>query len=456
MTAVSGSCDGPAVDEIPVAPDVPMGYLERLRAVRTFHTGMEQVRDAGGRVSMVCLGPRWLVPTFAVVTSPQGAHDVLAASDGAFDKEMVVHGENRTLGDNLFNFNHQRWLPRRRTIQPIFTKRQVAGYGGHMAEVADAAVDQLIESGTVDLDAAMRRMTLQVLGRSVLGVDLGERAEEIRPSIVRLLKWNTSRALRPVRAPVWLPTPARRRKRMALAVVHKVIDEAIDGSDSKDAGLIRLLQDAKDPITGELLTGQQIREELVVFIIAGHDTTATTLTYALWALGRDQQMQDRVAEEVAALGHRRLTTDDACQLPYTLQVLHEALRLCPPAAAIGRLAMRDVIVDGYRVPAGTNVGVGIYALHRDPELWDEPERFDPDRFAAERMRGLDRWQYLPFGAGPRSCIGDHFAMLEATLGLAAIIRTARIESLDDHFPLALPFTMTADGPIPARVTVRQT
>ena len=198
-----------------------------------------------------------------------------------------------------------------------------------------------------------------------------------------------------------------------------------------------------------------MRNELVVFLLAGHDTTATTLTYALWALGRDQQLQDRVAAEVASRGEGPLTVDDVAELPYTVQVLHEALRLCPPAPAIGRLAMRDVVVDGFRIPRGTNVVVGCYALHRDATLWDEPERFDPGRFSRERSEGRSRWQYLPFGAGPRSCIGDHFAMLEATLGLAAIIRAVHIESQEGTFPLALPFTMTAGGPIPAQVRARR-
>jgi cytochrome P450 len=357
----------------------------------------------------------------------------------------------------LFNLSHQRWLPRRRTLQPLFTKREVGRYAGHMADAAATSVDEMISSGTVDVDAAMRRLTLQVLGRSVLGIDLGVRAEELGPSILRLLKWNTARALRPVRAPLWLPTPARRRMRSALAAVHRVIDEAVENADqSEDAELIRLLQGAIDPVSGEPLTREQIRDELVVFVIAGHDTTATTLTYALWALGRDQQMQDRVADEVLALGERPLHTDDVAQLPYTVQVLHETLRICPPGAAIGRLAMREVVVDGYRIPAGTNVVVGVYALHRDPDLWHAPERFDPDRFDSDRRRSLDRWQYLPFGAGPRSCIGDHFAMLEATLGLATIIRAGRVEALDGEFPLSLPFTLAADGPIRALVTSRRT
>jgi cytochrome P450 len=165
-------------------------------------------------------------------------------------------------------------------------------------------------------------------------------------------------------------------------------------------------------------------------------------------------MQDRVAVEVAALGDRLLTPDDVPRLGYTVQVLREALRLCPPAPALSRLVMQDIEVDGYQVEAGTTAVVGIYAMHRDPALWDDPLVFNPERFSPENSKGRDRWQYLPFGGGPRSCIGDHFAMLEATLALATVIGLAEIESLDDDFPLALPFTMVAGGPIRARVRPR--
>ena len=126
-------------------------------------------------------------------------------------------------------------------------------------------------------------------------------------------------------------------------------------------------------------------------------------------------------------------------------------RLCPPAAAIGRTAMRDISVDGYRVPAGTTVIYGIGAVHRDPALWDNPLAFDPDRFSPHNCAGRDRWQYLPFGGGPRSCIGDHFAMLEATLALATIIGRIEIRSTEADFPVAVPFTTVAAAPIPARV-----
>jgi cytochrome P450 len=303
----------------------------------------------------------------------------------------------------------------------------------------------------------MRALTLRVVGRSVFGLDLGERATDLGPHVRRVLQWVTDRSLRPVRSPMWLPTPARWRMRRAVAAINAVIDESIDAAaagTSADAELVQLLLDARDPVTGEPLTRDAIRSELMVFVLAGHDTTATTLAYTLWALGRHPDIQARVAEEVAALGDRELVVSDVQDLPYTVQVLHEALRICPPAPAIGRMAMRDVVIDGFKVEAGTNIVVGAWSIHHDPALWDDPERFDPERFSQERSAGRDRWQFIPFGGGPRSCIGDHFAMLEATLGLASIVRTVEIESLHDDFPIALPFTLTAGGPVPARVRRR--
>jgi cytochrome P450 len=157
---------------------------------------------------------------------------------------------------------------------------------------------------------------------------------------------------------------------------------------------------------------------------------------------------------VIGIGDRELTPENISALGYTVQVLHEALRLCPPAAVTTRMAMRDIGVDGYRVQAGTMLVVGIYALHRDPALWDHPLVFDPNRFSAQNSERRDRWQYLPFGAGPRSCIGDHFAMLEATLALAAIIGRTEIQSIDVDFPMIVPFTTVAAAPIRARVKSR--
>ena len=445
------------VAALPLAPRNPLPHLQQMKAVRAFHTGCEVLRDAGGPVTR--LAPIWTLPSFVVTTSPKGARDVLSRSSPFVDRSQPIFTEHRRLfGGSLFNFDHDAWLPRRRALQPVFTKRHVTQFGGHMAECADKLSHAWGDGVELDLDLECRRLTLQVLAQSMLGLDPDARADALLAEpVITAATYMTNRAVRPVRAPCWLPTPARRRARAASAIINGLADEilhACRADPTRDAPLVRALMHVADPDTGQTLSDLDIRRELVVFLGAGYDTTATTLTYALWALGRHPELQDRVAAEVAAVGDRRLTADDVPQLSYTVQVLNEALRLCPPAPVATRMLTQDIDVDGYRVEAGSWAIVGIYAMHRDPAFWDHPLVFDPDRFSRSNSKDRDRWQYLPFGGGPRTCIGDHFAMLEATLGLATIIRHAEIQPLDDEFPLAVPFTMVAGGPIRARVRPR--
>jgi cytochrome P450 len=443
---------------LPLPPKNPLPYFQRARALRSFHTGMDRLRDAGGPVTRFSLGPKWLMPPIVVATSPEAIRDILSNKDGAVDKTTRVFSEfRRIIGPNLFNLPHEPWLPRRRTLQPVFTKRQVDQFGGHMAEAAEAVSSGWQDGAVVDLDAECRILTLRALGRSVLGLDLTDRADDVIEPLQIALKYVASRAVLPVRAPAWLPTPARRRARAASATLHRLAGEILEdcrADSTREAPLVQALMAATDPATQQALSDSDIADELIVFLFAGHDTTATTLTYALWQLGRHLRIQQRVAAEVAQLSEEKLTPNHLSQLPYTVQVLREALRLCPPTPTGSRMATRDVEIAGYRVKAGTALVFGRLAVQRDPALWQDPLTFDPDRFSPENVSGRNRWQYVPFGGGPRSCIGDHFAMLEATLGLATFVRRAEFHSLDDEFPVTAPFTMVADGPIRARIRRR--
>jgi cytochrome P450 len=447
-----------AVAQLPLAPKNPLPYRRRLWAIRNYNVGLEMLRDAGGTVTRLRLAPRWLMPEFVVATSPQGIRDVLSRNDGLIDKMNPVYDEMRALiGDNLFDLPRADWLPRRRALQPVFTKKHVHQFAGHMAGAAEMVASQWTADAQVDLDYVMRRLTLRALGRSVLGRDLDRDAEVVGDALLVALQHINNRATSPVKLPGWLPTAERRRAKAASRTLRRLTGEilaACRADPDHEAPLVQALIAATDSDSGLGLTDSEICDELIVFLLAGHDTTATTLTYALWALGCHPEIQQRVADEVAALGDRELTPDDMPRLGYTVQVLHEALRLCPPGPGGTRMAMGDVEVDGYRVPAGTMLIFGIIAVHRDPALWKDPLRFDPDRFSPEQAKGRDRWHYLPFGAGARSCIGDHFAMLEATLALATIIRRVQIRSAERDFPVALPFTMVADGPINAHLTPR--
>ena len=415
------------------------------------------IRDAGGPVTRVQFGPEWVFPPIVAVMSPDAIRDVLAGND-AFSERCIIHEEvQRMAGDSLFVLPNEQWRPRKRALQPVFTKQNVRKFGGHMSRAAQTFVDRWRDGGEVDLDVECRRVAMRSLGRSVLGIDLNERAEVIAEHMHVASSYTADRALRPVRAPRWLPTPARRRARAAVASMREVTDEilrACRADPTRDAPLVHALIAATDPETGQSLSDNDISNDLLIFMLAGHDTTATALTYALWVLGHHPDVQERVAAEAAAIGDRELTPEDVPRLGYTVQVLHEALRLCPPAAGVARLALRDIAVGGYRVKAGSLMAVGIYALHRDPALWEDPLVFDPDRFSPENSKDRDRWQFIPFLAGGRSCIGEHFARLEITLALGTIVRAMEIHSLDKDFLCDVPFTTVAEGPIRARLSPR--
>jgi len=446
----------PEVSAHPLPPKNPLPYWRQVKEVRSYIDGIQTLVDTGGPVTRIVLGPKWLLPNVVLISSPQGARDLLGCTD-----EVTDRGRTRTMiemhalmGGNLLDLPHERWLPRRRALQPMFTKRHVARYAGHMGAAAQSVADGWQDGVVVDLDTECRKLTLRALGRSVLGLDLDERADEVGRALRASLIWVADRAARPVNPPRWLPTRGQRAARRANDTLHRLAAEilhAVRIDPDRDAPLVRALMEAIDPETDRPLTDDEICHELVLFMLAGHDTTSTTLTYALWSLGHHRDIQERVRAEVAALGERALTPEDVPGLELTVRVLHEALRLCPPAAGTMRTPTRDIVVDGHLVEAETMALVSFYALHRDPALWEEPLRFDPDRFLPERSKGRSRWQYLPFGGGPRSCIGDHFAMLEATLALATIVRAADIESLDSDFPLDTPFTVVAARPIRARV-----
>jgi cytochrome P450 len=447
------------VATLPLAPKNPMPYWHRIRAARSFDMGLARLRDSGGAVTRNVLAPKWVMPPLVFISSPQGARDILGRTDAFADRGAdPVSRELRGLtGDNLLVMPHQQWLPRRRALQSIFTKQHVPRFGGHMAEVAEQLAHRWKDGVTVDLDADCRTMTLRAIGRAMLGIDLDGRTAVVGPAIRAGAKWASDRAFRPINPPRWLPSRGQRRARAASAALHQLAAEILQmcrADHECHAPLVRALMQATDPHTGEPLSDDAICGELVLFLLAGHETTSTALTYALWALGHRQDLQERVAAEVGLLGDRRLTPDDVPRLGYTIQVLHEALRLCPPAPAVGRMVMQDIEVDGYRVEAGTLAVVAIHAIHHDPALWDNPLLFDPDRFSSERSKARDRWQYLPFGGGPRSCIGNHYAMLEATLALATIIRRIEIVSLAGEFPVATPLTVIAAAPIRARVRRR--
>lgn len=433
-------------------PSRRMTIRELRLVLRGYHLAADAfLRDAP--LVELRVGPGRFLPALVYVRTPAAARDVLSRRATGLDKQSPIDVIGREMyGPNVFNVVLEEWQPRRRTLQPLFTRRNVDRYGDVMSACATDIASGWGDGVTIDANHEMRRLTLRVLGRSLFGVDLDERAVEMQPHIHQMMEALTHHAIMP--SPLrWLLLRERRAALASRDVLNTVIEDAMRRASEEPNGadLIQLMREATDPETGARMSDADVRDELRVFLLAGHDTTATTMTAALWHLGRDLALQERTAAEVKELGDRPLTTGDVSALPFLAQVLYEAMRLHPPAPMISRTAITDVVVDGHRVREGSAIGIAAWTMHRDPSLWEHPLTFDPERFAPERSADRDRWQYLPFGAGPRSCIGEHFAMTEAILGLGTLLQHCRVASVEATFPTAVPFTLTAEGEIPVRI-----
>lgn len=442
-----------------VAAPGPAGRVavRELLASRADQIGWtERARDRYGEVFALRL-PRQLPgapPQILYACEPAAVREILTDSE-RFTKTSPVYEEiAAALGDGLLTSEGSRWRAQRRTLQPLFTRKHVTRYADPFLAAIHDVIDGWRPGGTVDLADEMERVTLGSVSRALFGTNATADVAPIVTATDTLSRITVERGTAPVRTPRWLPTPRNRTytrvRRDLQARVEAIVvahDDAVAGDD-----LVAHLHAAVDPETGRRLSQQEVREQAIVFLLAGYDTTSTALTFALHLLASHPQEQAAVrAELVEVLGGREPTADDVGRLERTRWCLLEAMRLYPPAWITGRAAAEDTTVAGFDAPAGSVVLAAFGALHTNPRVWPDPHRFDPSRFAPEAGRERDHYAYLPFGGGPRSCIGDHFALLEATLALAVTLQRWRLAADPRRVPTRAGITQRAAEPVPAEV-----
>jgi cytochrome P450 len=432
----------------------------RKSQIRTY----ERVMREHGDVVKLVVGPPGVRFDLYCVFHPDGVKAVLAGSREGYSKGNRFYRQiAQSFGWGLLTSEGELWRRQRRLVQPLFTRRQIAAYAELMAEEAAAVAgrwDRATRNGwSVDANAEMVGLALRVVGRAIFGDDVA-RAGAVLDSAFPVLNRHTfRRAMSPLAAPASWPTPDNRRAARARRALYEVVDELIAhrqraGADGEDL-LSRLLL-ARDPDTGEAMDLQQVRDEALIFLLAGHETTSTALTFTLHLLGRHPSEQQLVLDELdAVLDGRPPTLDDAPALERTAMAIKEAMRLYPPAYALGRLSVTENEVGGYSIPAGAYVVVSQFATHRHPQFWDDAEAFDPARFTPEREGARHSHAYFPFGGGPRACIGSHFAMLEATMAVALLLQRFRISSDQEDVPLDTEgITLRPKGAVPIQLAAR--
>ncbi len=372
---------------------------------------------------------------FYLVTHPDGAEHVLQKNQKNYRKfDVLIKPVRLLMGDGLFSSEGELWLRQRRLAQPAFQRPQIAALSRQMSAAAAALADEWArgESGRVlDVAPEMMRLSLGIASTTLFSHDISGEADTLGRAIRIVLAYVSRRMSSQLTPPLWLPTRANRAVRHAKEVLDRVVLEVIEARRRHGPGpgdVLDLLLAARDEESGTGMTDQQLRDEVMTLLGAGHDTVGAALSWAWHLLGQHPDVQEALADEARGrLGGRAPDFDDLPHLPLARAVFDEALRLYPPAPGLPRVAIHHDEIAGHHVPAKALVLLWPYVTHRDPAYWDEPEKFKPERFLPGAGAGRPKFAYFPFGGGPRVCIGNTFALTEGTLILAALAQRFRLE-----------------------------
>lgn len=430
-----------------------LGHIQQMRQ-DTLGLFLRCAREYGD-VAGIRIGMR---PVF-VVSHPRLIEEILITNAKNFTKHFGIRLLRPTLGTGLLTSEGEFWLRQRRLIQPAFSRERIATYAPVMVEFADRLVESWNDGETRDVHAEMTRLTLEIIARTMFGADVSSEAVTVGEAVAALAAAMVRRFQSILRLPSVIPTPANlRRKRYARridAILYDIIQKRRESKDSGD-DLLGVLIRACDEDDGATMTDRQLRDEAITLFLAGHDTTALTLTWALYLLAQHPEAASELERELdRVLAGRLPVADDLPQLRYTEMVIREVMRLYPSAYVIGREAITPCELGGYRVPAGGTILMSQWAVHRDPRWYDAPERFLPERWGEGLERRLPKCAYFPFGGGPRVCIGNHFAQMEAVLVLATVARCWRV-AVPEHEEAIPPKPQITLRPArPVRLTLRR-
>lgn len=393
---------------------------------------------------------------FWVVTDPEVVEHLLLGAVKDYPRDRRLMALNRGPGPELM-FNTDRWEEwrrRRRLLSPAFHRHSIARFGHTMVAHAVRAAEEWRADGRIDLQARLRTMTMRAILETMFSVVEDSEVARLQQSFEVSSRVVSGRAAAPVPIPWWLPSPAnlrlRRLTRYRWRVLYGIVRERIDaGSPRGDLLDLLIAQHVEEQRLGVAdLVG-----EMSGIVFAGHETTAETTTWLLYLLSTHPEVEERLRAEMATvLGDRDPTVEDLDRMPYLDQVVQETLRLYPPVFLTIREADVEHRVGGLPIPAGTRLVVNIRGLHHDPVAWPDPERFLPDRFGPGAAAGRHRFQFIPFLAGPKKCLGDHFAMLEMRLVVPTLLRRLRLGYAGDRPPRPRAgFTLSVDGGMPMEV-----
>ena len=351
------------------------------------------------------------------------------------------------LGNGLLTNEGEFWMKQRRLMQPLFHKQRLQGFVQKILESTNVMMaDWTQRSGTVaDLHSEMTKLTLEVVSQTLMSTDVRGDFQKLSDAIEYVMKGMIERTSSFLRMPYWLPLPKqiamRKNRKLLNDTVAKIIADRHASKQHFD-DLLSMLLEVEDADTKERMSDEQIRDEVITIFLAGHETTANALSFTFYLLSKHPDAKQRIAAEVQQVfGSNEINYEGLNKLEFTTMVIKESMRLFPPAWAITREVAKDDVIDGYHLKKGDSVVMSPYVIQRLEKYWDEPKAFMPERFAPDKLKGIHRYAYFPFGGGARLCIGNNFAMMEMQIILAVACSKFNF-SLPENFNLELEALVT--------------
>ncbi|GCE24981.1 cytochrome P450 [Dictyobacter alpinus] len=416
----SGTKTIPGISEAPFVGSLFRHNNDRLNLY-------QQVAQDCGDIALFHYGPF----RFIQINSAELARSLLVEHTADFDKgDGMRSAFQPVIGNGLFISDGALHRQQRKLMAPSFQPRHIISYANTMVHYSEQIQEGWRDGQVIDIGHELTQLTMSIVGKVLFDAEVFTEADELGSAMTTVLSFINYSLSNLFSIPLSWPVPRSKKAQQALAVLDRRINQMIaDRHASKDEAndfLSVLLRSKEDD--GSSMSDKQVRDEALTLFGAGHETTATALTWAWYLLAQNPEIFKKMQHEIdTVLQGRAPTYADLQKLPYTLQVFKEAMRLYPPAYAVSRVALHDCDLNGYPIKKQDVVIMAIYAMHRRPEYFPDPDAFDPERFTAENEKRLPRHAYLPFGAGPRICIGNHFALMEGQLLLATLAQRVSLE-----------------------------
>ena len=448
----------------PPGPPAANNLLSQLQFFQHVQADMLAVLNAGFRDH----GDLWMLDIGGkrnfLIKKPDHIYEITVRQADKFHKPQdytdPLRGLARFLGNGLLTSDGAFWRKQRKLVAPAMHTQRITKYADTMVFYTVQMLEGWAGKQELDVDDAMMRATLQIVAKTLFNADVSQDAGRVSNAMAVLQEMNGNNITLESLLPTWIPTPRRRREALAVRdldeIIYGIIRERRKSSEDTGDLLSMLLLSLDED--GQGMSDKEVRDEAVTMFLAGHETTANALNWTWVLLAQNPEVEARLHEELdRVLAGRVPSLADLRQLPYTEMVIKESMRLYPPAHGFGRVAIEDVEVDGYVIPKGSDVNIVTYAVHRDSRWWDDPEAFRPERFSPENEANIRKYSYIPFGAGPRVCIGNSFAQMEAHLMLATIAQRYQLRLAPGQVVQPNPLiTLRPKGGLHMRLEARPT